>query len=67
MELLLDPRADLVIEKAVYLAIMKQNMERYYYNQTYKKDVDELVKHKERMDWKGLRKQLKQVVLEIQH
>ena len=29
-------------------------------NQTYKKDVDELVKHKERMDWKGLRKQLKQ-------
>jgi len=28
-------------------------------NQTYKKDVDELVKHKERMDWKGLRAQLK--------
>jgi len=28
-------------------------------NQTYKKDVDELVKHQERMDWKGLRKQLK--------
>ena len=28
-------------------------------NQTYKKDLDELVKHKERMDWKGLRKQLK--------
>jgi len=27
-------------------------------NQTYKKDVDELVKHKERQDWKGLRKQL---------
>ena len=27
-------------------------------NQTYKKDVDELVKHKERLDWKGLRKQL---------
>jgi len=27
-------------------------------NQTYKKDVDELVKHRERMDWKGLRKQL---------
>ena len=27
-------------------------------NQTYKLDVDELVKHKERMDWKGLRKQL---------
>ena len=28
-------------------------------NQTYKKDLDELVKHKERMDWKALRKQLK--------
>ena len=29
-------------------------------NQTYKTDVDELVKHKERQDWKGLRKQLKE-------
>jgi len=29
-------------------------------NQTYKQDVDELVKHKERQDWKGLRKQLKE-------
>ena len=28
-------------------------------NQTYKKDVDELVKHKERLDWSGLRKDLK--------
>lgn len=28
-------------------------------NQTYKKDVDELVPHMERMDWEGLRKQLK--------
>jgi ribonucleoside-diphosphate reductase alpha chain len=28
-------------------------------NQTYKRDLNELVKHKERMDWKGLRKQLK--------
>ena len=27
-------------------------------NQTYKQEVDDLVKHKERMDWKGLRKQL---------
>ena len=26
---------------------------------TYKKDVDELVSHKERQDWKGLREQLK--------
>ena len=29
-------------------------------NQTYKADVDELIKHRERQDWKGLRKQLKQ-------
>ena len=29
-------------------------------NQTYKKDVDELVKHKERLDWKELRKNLKE-------
>ena len=29
-------------------------------NQTYKKEVDELVKHKERMDWAELRKQLKE-------
>ena len=29
-------------------------------NQTYKKDLDDLVKHQERMDWKGLRKQLKE-------
>lgn len=27
-------------------------------NQTYKKDLDEIVKHRERQDWKGLRKQL---------
>ena len=29
-------------------------------NQTYKLELDELVKHKERLDWKGLRKQLKE-------
>ena len=29
-------------------------------NQTYKADVDELIKHRERQDWKGFRKQLKQ-------
>jgi len=28
-------------------------------NQTYKKDVNELIPHKERLDWKSLRKQLK--------
>ena len=27
---------------------------------TYKQDVDELVKHKDKVDWKGLRKQLKE-------
>ena len=29
-------------------------------NQTYKKDIDELIKHKERLDWKELRKSLKE-------
>ena len=29
-------------------------------NQTYKKDVDELVPHQERMDWAGLREQLQE-------
>jgi len=29
-------------------------------NQTYKKDVDELVPHQERMDWTGLREQLQE-------
>jgi len=29
-------------------------------NQTYKKDVDDLIAHQERMDWTGLRKQLKE-------
>ena len=29
-------------------------------NDTYKKDVDELVQHKERLDWKSLREELKE-------
>ena len=29
-------------------------------NQTYKKDLDDLIPHTERMDWKGLREQLKE-------
>ena len=58
---LIKARADLAIEKGC----IPGNHETKYGqgitpNQTYKKDVDELVKHKERMDWKGLRKQLKQ-------
>jgi len=52
---------DLAIEKGA----CPKNMETKYGhgitpNQTYKKDVDELVKHKERMDWKELRKSLKE-------
>jgi len=51
---------DLAIEKGA----CPKNMETKYGhgitpNQTYKKDVDELIKHTERMDWKGLRKSLK--------
>ena len=58
---LIKASANLAIEKG---AIAK-NMETKYGhgitpNQTYKSDVDELVKHKERQDWKGLRKQLKE-------
>ncbi len=58
---LIKSSADLAIEKGC----IPGNHETKYGqgitpNQTYKKDVDELVKHKERMDWKGLRKQLKE-------
>jgi len=58
---LIKASADLAIEKGT----ISGNAETKYGkgitpNQTYKKDVDELVKHKERMDWKGLRKQLKE-------
>ena len=58
---LIKASANLAIEKGV----ISKNMETKYGhgitpNQTYKTDVDELVKHQERMDWKGLRKQLKE-------
>ena len=58
---LIKASADLASEKGA----ISGNMETKYGlgitpNQTYKKEVDELVKHKERMDWKGLRKQLKE-------
>ena len=58
---LIKASADLAIEKGT----IPGNAETKYGkgitpNETYKKDVDELVKHKERMDWKGLRKQLKE-------
>ena len=56
---LIKASANLAIEKGV----ISGNMETKYGhgitpNQTYKEEVDGLVKHKERMDWKGLRKQL---------
>ena len=58
---LIKASADLAIEKG---AISGSSETKYGQgitpNQTYKKDVDELVKHKERQDWKGLRKQLKE-------
>jgi len=58
---LIKASADLAVEKGT----IEGNEETKYGhgitpNQTYKKDVDELVKHKERQDWKGLRKQLKE-------
>ena len=53
------------IELAKEKGACPKNMETKYGhgitpNQTYKKDVDELIKNKERMDWKGLRKELKE-------
>ena len=56
---LIKASANLALEKGA----IPKNMETKYGhgitpNETYKKDVDELVKHKERQDWKGLRKQL---------
>ena len=58
---LIKASADLAIEKG---KISGNEETKYGHgitpNQTYKKEVDELVKHKERQDWKGLRKQLKE-------
>ena len=58
---LIKASADLAKEKG---AIPKNNETKYSQgitpNQTYKKDVDELVPHTERQDWKELRKQLKE-------
>ena len=58
---LIKASADLAIEKG---SIQGASETKYGQgitpNQTYKKDIDELVKHKERQDWKGLRKQLKE-------
>ena len=58
---LIKASADLAIEKG---AIPLNNETKYSLgitpNQTYKKDVDELVPHVERKDWEGLREQLKE-------
>ena len=58
---LIKASADLAVEKG---ACPLSNETKYGKgltpNQTYKKDVDELVKHQERADWKALRKQLKE-------
>ena len=58
---LIKASADLAIEKG---ACPKSDETKYSLgitpNQTYKKDVDELIKHQERADWKSLRKQLKE-------
>ena len=58
---LIKASADLAVEKG---ACPKSDETKYGQgitpNQTYKKDVDELVKHQERADWKALRKQLKE-------
>jgi ribonucleoside-diphosphate reductase alpha chain len=57
---LIKASADLAAEQGVIPGIMET---KYGHgitpNQTYKKDLDELVPHVERMDWEGLRKQLK--------
>jgi len=58
---LIKASADLAVEKGAISGLMET---KYGHgitpNQTYKKDVDELVPHQERMDWAGLRKQLKE-------
>ena len=58
---LIKASADLAIEQGA----IPGNMETKYGhgitpNQTYKKDLDELIPHVERMDWEGLRAQLKE-------
>jgi ribonucleoside-diphosphate reductase alpha chain len=58
---LIKASADLAVEQGAIPGVMETKYgQGITPNQTYKKDLDELVKHKERMDWKGLRKQLKE-------
>jgi ribonucleoside-diphosphate reductase alpha chain len=56
---LIKASADLAVEKGECPGTVETKYGRGLTpNQTYKKEVDELVKHQERQDWKGLRKQL---------
>jgi len=58
---LIKASADLAVEKGAPCGIGETKYARGITpNQTYKKEVDDLVPHVERMDWEGLRKQLKQ-------
>lgn len=58
---LIKASADLAVDSGAIPGIMETKYgQGITPNQTYKKDLDELVPHKERMDWKGLRKQLKE-------
>jgi ribonucleoside-diphosphate reductase alpha chain len=58
---LIKASADLAVEQGAIPGVMET---KYGHgitpNQTYKKDLDELIPHKERMDWNGLREQLKE-------
>ena len=58
---LIKASADLAIEQGAIPGLMET---KYGYgitpNMTYKKDLDALIPHEERMDWEGLRKQLKE-------
>ena len=57
---LIKASSDLAIEKGIIEGIDESKYgQGITPNQTYKKDLDELVPHKERQDWKGLREQLK--------
>ena len=57
---LIKASADLAIEKGIIDGVYETKYgDGITPNQTYKQELDELIPHKERQDWKGLRKQLK--------
>jgi ribonucleoside-diphosphate reductase alpha chain len=58
---LIKASVDLAAERGIPGLIRETKYARGIFpNNTYKKDVDELVPHKERMDWEGLRAKIKQ-------